>query len=398
MRKKSNFIKWLLVGSCTMVVALSGFHTVNAENDFAENERAYMDKCSSNTLSRSEIAVCEEFNSYLKDKSANIQNNIDTLESDLTTVKEKINAVHDAIQSFNDQIASQQEEIDYILVNIKNKEDDIAYREGLLRERLYAMQTYSNSNQFLSFILGASDFSDLFSRIEGVNELTANDKQLIEQLNQDKKDLEEQRVWAEDAKATLEGLKAEQVAKENEYTDLVNQYAAKLDSQQQDKAEMDEYNAALDAALNESRISLEQQEWLNNGGASAGGGTEATGDAAAVVAWATSKIGLPYIWGGSGPAGYDCSGLTSQAYLQAAGIGIGRTTWDQIERGTSVGWGNFQPGDLIFFSTDGYCSHVGMYVGNGIMVHAPQPGSTVMYSNVNIAYWQNTFCGAKRYL
>ena len=81
MRKKSNFIKWLLVGSCTMVVALSGSHTVNAENDFAENERAYMEKCSSNTLSRNEIAVCEEFNSYLKDKTANIQNNIDALES-----------------------------------------------------------------------------------------------------------------------------------------------------------------------------------------------------------------------------------------------------------------------------------------------------------------------------
>lgn len=390
-----NIVKLLLVTCFIVTVAFSGMQNVSAENDFAQNERTYMEKCSSNNLSRDEIAVCEQFNDYLRDKKDDIQNNINTISADLSSVQDQITAVHEAIESYDSQITSKQEEIDYILINIQNKEDDIAYREEKLKERLYAMQTYSNSNMFLNFILGASTFSDLFSRIEGVNELTASDKELIERLNQDKLELEEQKVWAEEAKTSLESLKDEQVAKENEFNALISDYTAQLDSQERQKEEMSRFNATLDDAINASRISLEQEEWLNNGG---GIGGEVTGDVSAVVAWATSKVGLPYIWGGVGPNGYDCSGLTSQAYLNAAGINIGRTTWDQIANGTPVAWGNFQPGDLIFFSTEGYCSHVGMYVGNGIMVHAPQPGTTITYSNVNYSYWQSTFCGARRYL
>lgn len=79
-----------------------------------------------------------------------------------------------------------------------------------------------------------------------------------------------------------------------------------------------------------------------------------------------SKLGGPYVWGGTGPVGYDCSGLMQAAYA-AAGVTLPRVTWDQVNAGKQVSVGDLQPGDLVFFYDNG---HVGMYIGNGNIVNA----------------------------
>jgi cell wall-associated NlpC family hydrolase len=100
----------------------------------------------------------------------------------------------------------------------------------------------------------------------------------------------------------------------------------------------------------------------------------ASGRAAAAIQFALSQRGKPYLSGGTGPNAYDCSGLTQAAY-RAAGISIGRTTWDQVTDGTAVSEANLRPGDLVFFYSG--ISHVGIYLGNGQVVHAPHTGATV---------------------
>ena len=92
------------------------------------------------------------------------------------------------------------------------------------------------------------------------------------------------------------------------------------------------------------------------------------------IAFARQQLGKPYVWGATGPDSYDCSGLTQAAY-KAAGITLPRTTWDQVNVGTRVSESNLQPGDLIFFYSDD--SHVGLYIGNGEMIHAPHTGTVV---------------------
>ena len=95
-----------------------------------------------------------------------------------------------------------------------------------------------------------------------------------------------------------------------------------------------------------------------------------------IVDAAFSQMGVPYVWGGTSPGrGLDCSGLVQYCYRQA-GISIGRTTWDQGPGGTTVT--SPKPGDIVY-----YGSHVGIYIGDGKMVHAPQPGEVVKISNVN---------------
>ncbi|GGW43569.1 glycoside hydrolase [Streptomyces xantholiticus] len=98
-----------------------------------------------------------------------------------------------------------------------------------------------------------------------------------------------------------------------------------------------------------------------------------------VLAFARDQIGKPYVWGATGPSSYDCSGLT-QAAWKAAGVDLPRTTWDQVNVGTRVATADLLPGDLVFFYDD--ISHVGIYIGDGKMIHAPKPGENVREESI----------------
>ncbi|MCW2683867.1 MAG: uncharacterized protein JWP33_1780 [Blastococcus sp.] len=102
---------------------------------------------------------------------------------------------------------------------------------------------------------------------------------------------------------------------------------------------------------------------------------------------ALAQQGKPYAWGGTGPGGYDCSGLTSSAY-RAAGVQIPRTSRAQSTAGVHVDRANLQPGDLIFFYDP--IGHVGMYIGNGQMVHSSTYGQPVKVVPVDSMYGYNT--------
>ena len=121
--------------------------------------------------------------------------------------------------------------------------------------------------------------------------------------------------------------------------------------------------------------------------------------ASAVVDLAYAKLGSPYVWGAEGPNSFDCSGLTSYVFRNAAGVSLPRTSSSQYGVGRSVSKANLQAGDLVFFATGGGgVSHVGIYVGGGNMVHAPNSGDVVKVSNINSSYWQKAYVGAKRVL
>ncbi|MET9596537.1 NlpC/P60 family protein [Streptomyces sp. NPDC006459] len=106
--------------------------------------------------------------------------------------------------------------------------------------------------------------------------------------------------------------------------------------------------------------------------------------AARAVAFAYTAIGKPYVWGATGPGSFDCSGLT-QAAWRSAGVSLPRTTYTQINAGRRVSRDQLAPGDLVFFYSG--VTHVGLYVGNGQMIHAPRPGSTVRLAPIDSMPW-----------
>jgi peptidoglycan DL-endopeptidase CwlO len=117
--------------------------------------------------------------------------------------------------------------------------------------------------------------------------------------------------------------------------------------------------------------------------------------ARAAVRWALAQLGDPYRWGASGPDTFDCSGLTSSSY-RAAGVAIPRVSRAQWGAGPHVAVANLLPGDLVFYADNpgdpATIHHVGMYIGNGLMVHAPHTGDVVRVASI----WRESFAGATR--
>ncbi|SCK28339.1 C40 family peptidase [Streptomyces sp. WMMB 322] len=182
---------------------------------------------------------------------------------------------------------------------------------------------------------------------EELGSLTASQKAL-------KKNKQEVQDKLSEARKLLSKLTAEEKAR-----------LAKIERQKQEAA-----RRAAERA-EEARREAEQ------GGGSQSDGSQAT-QAGKVLAYAKAQLGKPYVWGATGPSSFDCSGLTQGAW-KAAGISLPRTTWDQVKVGTKVAKSEMKAGDLIFFYDD--ISHVGIYVGDGQMIHAPKPGTNVRYES-----------------
>lgn len=118
-----------------------------------------------------------------------------------------------------------------------------------------------------------------------------------------------------------------------------------------------------------------------------------------VLSTGKSLLGTPYVWGGESPqeGGFDCSGFTQYVFRQA-GYTLNRISSDQAKQGTYVSRSNIRPGDLIFYSFqgDGNINHVGIYIGNGQMIHSPKTGDVVKTTDITTSYWETRFVTARR--
>ncbi|TDC26733.1 glycoside hydrolase [Streptomyces sp. 8K308] len=178
-----------------------------------------------------------------------------------------------------------------------------------------------------------------------------------------------------EARAMLDDLSAEEQAELDELERLereeAERQAAEAERRRQERLAAE--RAAAEEAAAEAEAAEESVE------APSAPAPDASG-AEAAIAFAESQLGKPYVWGATGPNSYDCSGLT-QAAWRAAGVELPRVTWDQVDAGSRVSRDALRPGDLVFFYDD--ISHVGLYVGDGMMIHAPKPGAVVRYESID---------------
>ena len=122
-----------------------------------------------------------------------------------------------------------------------------------------------------------------------------------------------------------------------------------------------------------------------------------TSKASAIIATGKQYIGVKYVFGGTTPSGFDCSGFTQYVFAKH-GISLPRVSRDQYKLGTSVAFSNLQPGDLVFFSLgkNGSMDHMGIYVGNGQFINASSSKGVTIYSFGS--YWKSAYVGAKHVL
>ncbi|RKN08052.1 NlpC/P60 family protein [Streptomyces radicis] len=193
-----------------------------------------------------------------------------------------------------------------------------------------------------------------------------------------------------EARTLLDQLTTEEQAELDELERLEREEAERLAEQARQEREEREAREraereAEEAAREEAAREEAAREEADTPPPPSDGGSDAS-QADAAIAFAEAQLGKPYVWGATGPNSYDCSGLTQAAWREA-GVEIPRVTFDQVTFGTPVTRDALQPGDLVFFYDD--ISHVGLYIGNGTMIHAPKPGDVVKYDAIDIMPWHS---------
>lgn len=161
--------------------------------------------------------------------------------------------------------------------------------------------------------------------------------------------------------------------------DEAKRLAALQDKMAAEKAEIDDKSAKAKALLDELEAEA-RQKILSGGWTGEIPDVDASGRAATAVRFAMAQVGKAYVYGASGPNAYDCSGLTMRAW-GAAGVGLPHSSGAQQGSGTRVSESELRPGDLVFYYSP--VSHVGMYIGNGLIVNALNPGAGVRVSGLH---------------
>ncbi|WP_060883583.1 C40 family peptidase [Streptomyces caniscabiei] len=257
-------------------------------------------------------------------------------------------------------------------------------------------------------LLLADNPQDYFDQNQLMNRLTDRQQQAVDAYVTEQADAAEQRRTASDSlekltesQNALKTSKAKVQAKLAEARELLSTLTAQekarlaaIEQREQEEADRKAEELARQQAAQASQETQNSQETPEPQGGTATGtetSPDTTGTTAPVedstyaskatkaLAFARAQIGKPYVWGATGPGSYDCSGLT-QAAWKAAGVDLPRTTYDQVEAGTTVPLADAKPGDLVFFYDN--IGHVGLYIGNGMMIHAPKPGTYVREESI----------------
>ncbi|GKX68064.1 NlpC/P60 family protein [Inconstantimicrobium mannanitabidum] len=359
---------------------------------------------------------------------------LDDVNSKINDITAKIDALTDKIQPLMAEIDKNDKKIEDIKVQIvstqeeiKKIKEDLDKKEDAFGSRMRKIYKSGGETDYLSLIFSASSLSDLIDKIQAVGNVMSLDKQVINDIKS-QKELLDSKVNSLQAKqdeivkinddnkskaAQLQTMKDEQQKdvdqlqeeKKKVVGDLASSEKALLDypisiinnsssstSDLRSAIEMihsargnislkevdDQAKQYIDKAQDiiKQRDAAQSQSQSQSNADSSNvnrGNSVASGDASTLLNYAYKFIGKPYVWAAKGPDSFDCSGFTSYVYRHL-GIDIGGDTYTQIEHGTPVSYSDLKPGDLIF--TRGV-QHVGIYVGNGQMIHAPRPGETV---------------------
>jgi cell wall-associated NlpC family hydrolase len=342
---------------------------------------------------------------------ADPQPTIDQVKTQLDSLYQQAADANEAYNAAKDAEDKLQHQVDGINRDMSAEQAAMAQTQSRLGGLAAAQYRNANVDPTLQLMLQA-DPSSMLTMSATVGRVTENSAETLKLLAQQKADLAAKAKEAADKMALLDRNTKDAEAKKKQFDGDVAKAQALLNSlQAQQRAALEAQRereqaaavaAANAAAAKQAAASSSSSSSSSSGssgssgstGSTSGGGSgsgsaptvsipSVSGRAAAAVAFAKAQLGKPYIFGATGPGGYDCSGLT-QAAWKAAGVSIPRTATAQMQGLSAIPASAAQPGDLVFFyGNSSYVNHVGLYIGNGLVLHAPRPGSTVSIAAVS---------------
>jgi len=311
---------------------------------------------------------------------------VDELATDLELRGEELAEIEDAVLTTRKQIAITETEL-------AEANTDLATTQSILDRRVTNIYR-SGKVDILAVFVGSTDFEDFITRVDLLRRVGRSDASVVSSVKQAKRRVET-------ARASLETRQSEQIALRNRARTKQSEVEDAYESQRAFLASLTSELKKLVAAERERQERLAAKRAAEAAARAAESGRDnanrpgsRTFDPAALgtphpgaVSIARKYLGVRYVWGGTSPSGFDCSGLTSYAY-RAIGIDIPRTSRMQYRIGAFIPPNRLdllEPGDLVFFGYGGSASkihHVGMYVGGGSFIHAPQTGDVVRISSL----------------
>jgi cell wall-associated NlpC family hydrolase/regulator of replication initiation timing len=330
------------------------------------------------------------------DDLASKQAEVDRIKAEISSINlaaeqavERYNQANVELESTRQRLAENEKALTEATAKLKEAQDRLSKRlENIYRE---------GNLSFWEVVLDTSNFSDFISRFDLLGKIGDQDKSDIDTLL--------------NYKAEVESAKTELDQTRQKQEELLKTLAL-------EKSQVESQLAARQAVLSSAQGEIaqlvaqqEQQQWqsvsggaapaVNQPGPAADPGAPLPPSdeslpalppptAGAAVSIAMQYLGVPYVWGGASPSGFDCSGLVMYVYAQI-GIYLPHSAAAQYNSGTPISYSELAPGDLVFFGRP--ISHVGIYIGGGRMIHAPFEGAVVSISSVGAG---GSYAGACR--
>lgn len=327
-----------------------------------------------------------------------------------------------AIQNAEAKIKDSQAKIADFAAQLTKANQEVSKRKSNLKDQLISLQKRAGDsvtgNVYFDFILNSDSLTDLVGRsltvsklsqasaeaLQAVKDSEAKVKNLKAAQEANQKNLVATKSQLESDKAKIDGLKADAdkaAADAQQTIDANKEKLAAMAADEAAKAEAAQKAvtavASSTASASSTSASSSTTASSNSLGSSKAASSQAPASAGSstvsvsggsIAGNAAKYLGVPYVYGGTSPAGFDCSGLIYYA-AKEAGISLPRTSQAQSTLGSYVSVSDLQAGDLVFWGGIGSAYHVGVYIGNGQYIHAPEPGQNVTVQSV--AYFAPSF-------
>lgn len=320
-------------------------------------------------------------------------------EDRLKELQKEIKEKEDEVVELVKQAEEVQKEADKLKEEIAEMQEIVDAREEKLEEQARAIQTNGEKVDIVSIIIEAESLSEIIGKTKVVNSILSSNNDMLNSQIEDKKAIEMKELQAkarlrdlQSLSVELENLKGELMSKafdeevlleelENERSAFESKHDELIRKRREEREQkaLEEQRAREERSAREVRdniVGVQSSEVLSLDSMPKGSSSSS------VVSNATKYLGVPYVWGGGSPSGFDCSGFTQYVYQETYGINIGSWTGAQQYAGERVSVSNARPGDLLMWGKGSSTSHVAIYIGNGQFIHSPKPGDSVKITSL----------------
>jgi peptidoglycan DL-endopeptidase CwlO len=327
---------------------------------------------------------------------------INSIDISLTAAVEAYNTATVRLHKIQGDLRSNAHELHVARATLKRS-------EVALEKRLVSAYTTGDQNSTLAMLLGSSSLDELLNNVETINSTSKQDAQIVHEVTSARASIQHHRVELQQAQSQQQQVVAQRAAQRQHIQSQLAERRQLLSSVRGEIARIKAQEAQRELQLAaEARARLASSAAHDTAASAAIAAAPAPAPASGssssaaptiappathggVVGIAMRYLGVPYVWGGASPRGFDCSGLVMYVFAQI-GVSLPHSSYAQYGMGTPVSMSQLQPGDLVFFAG---ASHVGIYIGGGQFIHAPHTGDVVKISSLT-GWYASEFAGGRR--